>query len=440
MNFTAANAATAVEAPAKTTLPPETATPTPPSEPAPSRPKYLYVILALIAVVAAVGAWKLLSRGPATSTAGIATVTRGDFARTLRVQGTVEAVSYYSVAAPRLAGPGSGALVVTRLAASGARVKKGDLLVEFDRQTQIKNALDRAADLTDLEQQIRKMQADHAVARATDSTALKQAESAMQAAALELRRNEIISKIDAEKNQQTYEEAKATFEQLKTTFDLKRKANAAELRSLEIQRDRAKLAMEYAQANTQKLLIKSPLEGIVVLNSIWKNGQFGEIVEGDEVRPGVPFLQVVNANTMQVRSRVNQADIALLQPGAPVTVGLDAYPELRFPGKVERIAAIGVTSNMNQKVRTFQALFAIDGSDAKLMPDLSAAVDVQVEKMSNVLTVPRDAITWEGPDAYVTTAAGERRKVQVKTFNEQQAVIESGIEEGVQVRRNGAGK
>ncbi len=439
MKLSAANPAPAIDAPEISTPDHRPPAPSLDAPPPSGRRPFVIVALLIIALVVVVGLWKLLSRGSAssTTTAGIATVTRSDFTRTLRVQGTVEAISFHSVAAPRLAGPGSGALVVTRLVGSGTRVKKGDLLVEFDRQTQIKNALDRQADFVDFEQQIRKMQADQSVARATDSTALKQAEGALQTASLELRRNEIVSKIDAEKNQQTYEEAKATLEQLRTTFELKRKAALAELRSLEIQRDRAQSAMDYAQNNTEKLLIKSPIDGIVVLNSIWKGGQMGEVQEGDEVRPGVPFLQVVNSNVMQVRSRVNQADIALLQPGAPVRVGLDAYPELSFPGKIQRIAAIGVTSNMSQKVRTFQAVFAIEGSDAKLMPDLSAAVDIEVEKLPQVLTIPRDAVSWEGSEAYVTTEAGDKKKIQVKTYNDEQAVIEAGVDAGLRVRRNG---
>lgn len=413
----------------------------PPAPPAPEAPEgrspLLWIVIAAVVLLAAFAVYKFATRAPATTPTTLATATRSDFVRTLRVNGTVEAVSFHSVAAPRLSGPGSGALVVMRLVGSGTRVKKGDVLVEFDRQNQIKNALDRAADLVDLEQQIRKMQADHAVARAVDSTALKQAEVNMQTASLELRRNEIVSKIDAEKNQQTFEEAKATLDQLRTTFELKLKARAAEIRSLEIQRDRAKAAMEYAQANTERLLIKSPIDGIVVLNPIWKGGQMGEVAEGDEVRPGVPFLQVVNSNAMQVRARVNQADIAQLRQGERVRVGLDAYPELNFPGTIDRIAAIGVTSNMSQKVRTFQAVFAIEGSDEKLMPDLSAYVDVEVEKLPNVLTVPRDAITWEGSDSYVTTESGEKRKVQLKTYNEQLAVIEAGLDAGAKVRRNG---
>lgn len=442
MKIVAANSAPAVQvAPVDA---PNVGDVRPPAPPAPEVPEgrspLFWIAIAAVVLLAAFALYKFATRGPAATTTTLATATRTDFVRTLRINGTVEAVSFHSVAAPRLSGPGSGALVVMRLVGSGTRVKKGDVLVEFDRQNQIKNALDRAADLVDLEQQIRKMQADHAVARAADSTALKQAEVAMQSASLELRRNEIVSKIDAEKNQQTYEEAKATLEQLRTTFELKLKAKAAEIRSLEIQRDRAKAAKEYAEANTERLLIKSPIDGIVVLNPIWKGGQMGEVAEGDEVRPGVPFLQVVNSNAMQVRARVNQADIAQLQKGAKVRVGLDAYPELSFAGTIDRIAAIGVTSNMSQKVRTFQAVFAIEGSDEKLMPDLSAYVDVEVEKLPNVLAVPRDAITWEGSESYVTTESGEKRKVQLKTYNEELAVVEAGLDAGAKVRRNGGAR
>jgi len=367
-------------------------------------------------------------------------VKRGDFVRRLRVQGTVEAVSFHAIAAPRLSGPGPGSLIVTKLVASGKSVKKGELLVEFDRQAQIKNALDRQADYVDLVQQIEKKRADQAAAQAVDLTALKQAENSVQSAALELKRNEIVSRIDAEKNQQNYEEAKATFDQLRSTFDLKRKAAQAELRSLEIQRDRMKSAMDYAKKNTERLAIVSPIDGIVVLNTIWK-GQLGEVQEGDEVRPGVPFMQVVNAGAMLVRSRVNQADISSLATGQLVRVGLDAYPELSFGGKIDRIAAIGVTSGLSQKVRTFQVLFTIEGTDPKLMPDLSASVDVELAKKSSVLLVPRDAVITQGSDNYVLTGSAEsyqKKKVKLGEMSDTQIVIESGVDEGAQVLRNAA--
>ncbi|HUQ49682.1 MAG TPA: HlyD family efflux transporter periplasmic adaptor subunit, partial [Terriglobales bacterium] len=187
--------------------------------------------------------------------------------------------------------------------------------------------------------------------------------------------------------------------------------------------------------NSKKLQIVSPLDGINVLNSIWKGGQMGEIQEGDEVRPGVPFMQVVNPGAMQVRSKINQADITNLSVGQAVKVGLDAYPDLTFVGKIERIAALGVTSGMSQKVRTFQAVFSIVGSDAKLMPDLSAAVDVELERFPSVLVVPRDYVFYEGEDAYLQLENGQQKKVKIKAFGDDQVVIDSGIDEGAKIVR-----
>jgi len=390
--------------------------------------------------VVALAIFKSLRRAEAVAnpTASVFTVQPTDFVHTVRLTGTVEAVNFLAIAAPRLSGPGLGSLVITKLAPSGSHVKKGDLLVQFDQQQQIRNALDQEATYQDFVEQINKKKADQAAAKATDDSALHQAENDVNSAAFEVKRNEILSKIDAEKNNLAYEQAKATYQQLKKTFDLKRQAADAELKSLEIQRDRARDAMEYARKNTARLEIHAPIDGIVVLNTIWKGGQMGEVQEGDEVRAGVPFMQIVNPGAMQVRARVNQADVSMLHVGQLVRVGLDAYPDLSFNGKIDRIAAIGVTSSLNDRVRSFNVLFSIDGSDPRLMPDLSASLDVELQRTPNSLVVPRDAVVSDGDQHYVlvdSPSGSSRKAVQISAENDTQAAI-SGIAAGTRVLRN----
>jgi HlyD family secretion protein len=395
------------------------------------------------AVLAAVTVF-LLGGLPVHSAApphGQATAARRTFTRTLRLHGVVEPVKSHTVAAPRLAGPSMGPMVITRLAPPGTRVKQGELLVEFDRQAQLKTALDRRAEYLDLVEQIKKKQAEQSAARAKDQTELRQAENAAESARLELRKNEVVSRIDAEKNQQAHEEAAARLAQLRDTFELKRRAAQAELRILEIQRDRAYSAMRHAEQNTSRLSIASGIDGLVVLNAIWKGNSMSEVGEGDEVRPGVPFMQVVNPEAMQVRARINQADRADLEPGQKVTIHLDAYPEVSLPGRVGTIAAIGVASSLSQKVRSFVGTITIEGSDAKLMPDLSAAVDVELESRPGVLVIPRDALLRDADGPFVRVPAGggsSRRAVRVGAMSDQEVVVESGLEEGAVVLRGTA--
>jgi HlyD family secretion protein len=300
----------------------------------------------------------------------------------LRLKGITEAVQARTILAPSLAGQQIGTLSIIHLTPAGTKVKPGDLLVEFDRQAQMRDIIDKQAEYQKLVDQVAGEQAKEMAARAKDETELKAAEDSLRKAELEIQKAEIVSRIDAEKNQENLEEAKATYDQLRETFDLKRKAAQAAIHILEIQRDRTRQTMEHAQANSDKMQIRSPLDGVVVLNTIWKQGTMGEVQEGDQVRPGVPFLQVVNPATMQVRVHANQQDFPALRIGQSAKVRLDAYPEMVLQGKVDQVSPIGEGGDFSNKLRTFVVIVAIEGNDPKLMPDLSAAVDVDTANRS----------------------------------------------------------
>src|SRR5690349_18731831 len=66
-------------------------------------------------------------RGRATT----ATLARRDFVRAVRLSGTVEAIQSTTISTPRMSGPNSNSLVITRLVRAGSSVQPGDLIVEF---------------------------------------------------------------------------------------------------------------------------------------------------------------------------------------------------------------------------------------------------------------------------------------------------------------------
>ena len=368
---------------------------------------------------------------------GTATVAKKNFVHVLRLTGTTEAVRSRPVLAPRLEGAQLNSMVVTKLAPAGSRVKTGDVLVEFDRQAQIKDALDKKATYQDLVDQVEEKRAAEDAARAKDETELKQAEDDLTKAQLEVTKKDIVSRIDAEKNQETLQEAVQTLAQLRQTFQLKREAAAADIRVLEIQRDRARGTMLYAQGNAEKMTIRSPMDGIVVLNTVWLGSRMGEVQEGDEVRPGVPFMKVVDPAQMDVRVAVNQEDIPELRIGQPASVHLDAYPGLSFPGVLDELAPLGHSGQFTDKVRTFVAIFSIRGNNPKLMPDLSASADVELSRLQNVLVAPtQSVINDKGQDyVFLKTASGfDKHPVKIGPANDLEVVIESGLHAGDVIR------
>lgn len=345
----------------------------PPGSP---RRRGLWIAVAAAAIVVVVILLVINHRSPIAR--NVAQTSLANSSQVLRLKGTTEAVQARGILAPLLSGQQVNSLTIIHLVSGGTHVKPGDLLVEFDRQAQMRDFVDKQADYRKLVDQVVQEQAKENAARAKDQTELKQAEDALRKAELEMQKAELVSRIDAEKNQETLDEAKATYDQLRETFDLKRKAAQAAIKILEIQRDRTEQTMMHAQANADLMQIRSPINGDVVLNTIWKQGTMGEVQEGDKIDPGTPFMQVVNPAQMQVRVLANQQDFPSLRAGQTAKVRLDAYPELVFPAQVEQLAPMAESGSFSDKVRQFAVIVSIRGNDPKLMPDLSAAVDVEL--------------------------------------------------------------
>jgi HlyD family secretion protein len=378
-------------------------------------------------------------RPSADRTDSLVKVERRDLSQTLRLNGTTQASRSFIVLAPRLEGAQVGSMVVTKLVPAGTHVKSGDLLVEFDPQAQTKDYLDKKSTYDNLVSQVAQKQTDEDIARSKDDTAMKQAEDELKRAQLEIQRNEVVSRIDAEKNQEAVDEGQATLKQLKETYQLKRAAAVAAIKILEIQRDRAKEAMRYALANAAKMTVHSPMAGVVVYNTIWLGGRMGTVQQGDQVRPGVPFLQVVDPSKMEVRVELNQVDLLKVHPGQKAEMRLDAYPGMMLPAVLDELSPLGHTGQFTEMVRSFTARFLVQGNDPRLLPDLSAAMDLDLGTESNVLVVPYQSIGTESGHSFVwlkSSSGFEKRTVKIGRRNDLNAVVESGLAEGEVIRRD----
>ena len=347
-----------------------------PPEPRPPRSRRVLIIAAIALFVIAALLFALLRHGNGARQPFSANSISRFGPSALRLTGTTEAAHMRAIVAPMLSGETFGSLTITHLVPNGARVRQGDLLAEFDRQAQMRTFMDKQAEYVDFANKAAEAQAKEVADRAKDETEIEKAGSDLSKAQLEIEKVELLSKIDAEKASETLEEAKATLTQLRTTFDLKRQSAQAGIRLLEIQRDRSKQVMEHAQANAELMQIRSPIAGVVVLTSVFNGSRMAEVQEGEQVQAGVTFMQVVDPSKMQVRASVNQEDFLTLRIGIPARIRLDAYPELTFSGRLEEMAPIARSGDFSSKLRSFPVVFSIDGNDARLMPDLSAAVDV----------------------------------------------------------------
>jgi len=297
-------------------------------------------------------------------------------AHSVRATGIIRAVHSQTVLVPRIEGLG-GNLTLATLAENGVIVSPGDPLATFDRANEIKLLLDAQTKFDDLAQQIEQKKAlnnSNAEKRIAD---LQQAQADLKKAEIESRKGPVLSAIDQEKNQVKLEDARAHVASLQKSGHFRELGEAAELHILELQRDRQQVAVTRQTRNSQMLTVKAPIRGMVALENIWRNNSMGHAQEGDQIWPGSPLLRLFDPTAMAVEVSVGEPDGAVLVPGARATVHPDAFPDLTVTAHFESASPVA-TSPLGTSMKTFSARFVIDQMDPRILPDLSAAVDIEM--------------------------------------------------------------
>jgi HlyD family secretion protein len=335
-------------------------------------------------------------------------------------------------------------LTLLKLAPSGSLVKQGDLIVEIDSQG-MRDHLDGVySDVIQAEGDIRKRRAEQAIEMENLRQNLRVAQADLAKARLDHGAAEIRTEIDVELLKLAVEESDARFKQVQNEVKITEAKHASEIKILEFTLDRHHRHRDRHLADLEKTKMYSPMAGLVVMSTVFRQGDMGQIQEGDQVFPGQPFMKIVDTSKMLVEGSVNQADSERLRLGQAAMVTFDAFPGLRLPGKVESIGAMAAGGRwQNYFVRNVPVRVAIDGRDPRVIPDLSAGADIVLEQKDDVLMLPREAVREQGGKSFVTVRAGqgyERKPVQPGLKNDTQVEVLAGLDAGAEVLIERAGE
>ena len=377
------------------------------------RPLWAFGAMALLVAggcLAIIRARFVPSRTGATPVASVA-LSPDELRQTLRISGTLEAENSVTLLAPRIQGSRSGLnrgggggagpldfnLVLLRLAKPGSMVRAGDVVGEFDTESQLQRLDDYRDAVVQLEATIQKMKADLAAAEEARIQAVRSAKANWDNAILDLKTASVRSEIDAESLRLTAEENELTYrEQLREMVPFE-ESQRAELRSAEFNLAQARSELERAEKNIAKMTIASPIDGMVVLANVVQNNETRQVREGDQIFAGQPFVSIVDPGAMVLKAIVNQVDAERLRLGMKASVTLDAYPEFRASASLIGIGAMSVTSPIRPNyVGEFPVRLEIDGRDPRLIPDLTGSADITLAMESNVTVAPREAVFGGG--------------------------------------------
>jgi HlyD family secretion protein len=354
----------------------------PAPEPRPPR-RWRWALLAACVVGLAGGLYLLLRPGQVPTTGSTNLIQSSPAAsapqkRALRLSGQTAAVNSATISVPRFRGPDSGSeLTLMNVAAAGSFVKKGSIVAEFDPQA-LQDHIDDVSDIVrQADNDILKRKADQEVEWESLQQSLRVAKAEADKAQLDLKAAEVKTDLERELLKIAADESEAAYKQLQKDVANTQVAQQAELRMLQITAMRHRIHLGRHTHDLAKFKIRAPMSGLVVMLQAWRSGEMRQIREGDQVRPGQPFMKIVDVSSMQIEALTSQADSTGLRVGQIAEIGLDAFPQLRFRGRIEAIGALAVKGIWDTYyIRNIPVSIAIEGHDPRLIPDLSAWAEI----------------------------------------------------------------
>jgi len=391
---------------------------------------------AVLLLAVAYGAVRLSRAEPAVPTAE---VRRGEFVDAVQLRGEVRALQSIFLIAPF----GAGDIQILSLAKNGATVKRGDVVVEFDSTALQRQLEQRRSDLKTADGEIERAAAQARITEEQNRTAVQKARYDVERARLEASKQEILSAIEAEKTKLAVANAEQRLREAEQKLASDRLAAEADIASRRKRRERSLFEVQRLERAMAALTLRAPVDGMVnIMPNTRGRGPFGggaapEYRPGDRAWPGAVIAELPDLTKVRVYSRVEEADRSRLRLEQPASVRVDAIPEKELTGRVVTISPMAKPDySIWPPSKSFDLVVELDSQDHRLRVGMTAAVRVAVEKLTDALLVPAEAVFQKNGRfvAYVARRAHfEERVVQVGRRSSGQAVVTQGLLEGERV-------
>ena len=272
-----------------------------------------------------------------SSTIQTATVTRRDIVVDAQANGVVEPINVVEVKSK------ASGLITRMTVETGTQVKPGDLLVQVDTR--------------DVQNQYNQSDADVNAAQARLEVSLAQKRRSD-----EMFKQRVITAQEHEAAALDYANAQAAVVRARANLDL-------------------------AKQRLEDATVTAPVAGTVIEKTV----SLGQVITSatGAFGGGTTLLKMADLTRVRMRALFNETDIGQIRSGQPSIVVVDAYPERRFNGMVEKIEPQAV---VQQGVTLFPVLITLNNQDGALRPGMNGEVQVQIDQRLNVLAVPNDAV------------------------------------------------
>lgn len=323
-----------------------------------------FVLAGLLLAGSAVGYARWAGEDAADMQVETATVARGDVRRVVATSGAVRPLVTVEVGS-QLSGQ-----ISEIYADHSAPVRKGQEIARIDPRT-------FATRVSEADASVRVAEAGAELQRA----GIVRAEANLRRADSDFRRASSLRERGAA-SQAALDAARAAFEGAEAELSIAR----AELANADATLQQRRAGLESSRIDLDRTFIRSPIDGVVTERSV----EVGQTVAASFSAPKL-FTIAQDLTRIQIDAQVDEADIGEIRAGQTVTFAVDAFPSDSFAGTVSQIRLSPTTL---QNVVTYTVVIAAGNADGRLLPGMTANVEILTGERRGVRIVPNEALRF----------------------------------------------
>ncbi len=259
-----------------------------------------------------------------------------------------------------------------------------EIFVDFNSPVE-KDQVIALIDPKSFESRVLQSKADLAVANANitvQQANIDRAVANLRKARLEYERSEPLAK-QGTLSASEFDAALANFESAKADLTVAE----AQLENARANHEQRQASLESAEIDLERTRIRAPIDGVVIERAVDK----GQTVAASLSSP-ILFNIAQDLTEVQIEANVDEADIGNVKEGNEATFSVDAYPETEFSGLVEQVRLAPLELN---NVVTYTVIITASNSQLKLLPGMTAIVEIVTGNSENVLRVSNEAVRFK---------------------------------------------
>lgn len=346
------------------------------------------VRVVVVVVIAAVAGWWAFAGGD--EELAWADVARADLVVSVEVEGTLASRGSISLTPPQV--PNFYDFKIAFMAPEGSQAAAGQPVLGFDASELQRQLLAQQNEAEQAAKNIDKLDGDLQQQAMELELRIAEAEAALRRAEL---KNEIPDDLRAANEARIaeldLEAARTEVESLKRQLAAARASGDARRSALVAQRDRAAGRVREIQASIASMMVQAPRPGTVIYATNWREEKKKV---GDSAWRGERIIELPDLNRMMARGEVDEADAGRIAEGQPVTIRLDAHPDVTYRGRVESIwRTVQNKRGSRNPIKVVRLDIALDETDtARMRPGMRFRGSIEIERIPDAVVIPATAV------------------------------------------------